>query len=405
MFRGKRALDGLDKDIRDHFEHETQENIAKGMAPEDARRQAKLKFGNVALTKEDTRAVWVSRRLDEVRQDIRYAFRTLRRNPGFAAIVVLTLALGIGANTAIFTLVNALLLRQLPVPEPRQLVQVHSVENGRRGDVFSVPAVQALQDAPAGLAGLFGVSSAGPLSAGPAPAVEQAQAVWVSGTYFSTLRLQPIVGRLLVPSDDTPNASPVAVVSYPYWQRRLGGRADAIGQPILVQRVPVVVVGVTPRGFAGLTVGEHAEVTLPLAALPQVVPSAAGPVGGRQPVAARVCSRSVRYVDRASGNSARLAVAGSFGTGGQPADVSSGTAGDSQRYVDGRAGRRWLVAVAHHVRSPAVRPDGRCRARAPDCLWQRRSPVARSGRGAERGDVGPTGYRCRPHAARAPIVY
>lgn len=276
MIRGKRALDGLDQDIRDHIEHETQDNIAKGMTPEEARRQAKLKFGNVSLAKEDTRAVWVWLRLDEVRQDIRYAFRTLRRNLGFAAVVVLTLALGIGANTAIFTLVNALLLRQLPVPEPRQLVQVHSVENGRRGDAFSVPAVQALQDAPAGLAGLFGVSSAGPLSAGTGPAVEQAQAVWVSGTYFSTLRLQPIVGRLLVPSDDRPNASLVAVVSHQYWRRRLSGRVDAIGQPIVVQGVPVIVVGVTPRGFAGLTVGEHAEVTLPLAALPQVIPSAAG---------------------------------------------------------------------------------------------------------------------------------
>src|SRR5687767_10127624 len=102
MLRGKRALNGLQDDIRDHIERETQDNIDRGMAPEEAQRQALLKFGNAALVAEDTRAVWVRPSLDAIRQDIRYAFRTLRRNPVFAIVVILTLGFGIGINTATF---------------------------------------------------------------------------------------------------------------------------------------------------------------------------------------------------------------------------------------------------------------------------------------------------------------
>jgi putative ABC transport system permease protein len=207
--------------------------------------------------------------------DVRYALRIMRRNWVVMGVALLTIALAIGANTAIFTLLNALLLQQLPVREPKELVQIVSTFNGKQSDVFSVPAVQALQDAPAGLSGLFAVSSVQPLAAGPAAGVERARAVWVSGQYFFTLGLQPAAGRLLVPADDLPNAPPVAVASFTYWQQRLGGRLDAIGQPIVVLGHPVTVVGVAPRGFVGITVGQSAELTMPLATLPQVMPSAA----------------------------------------------------------------------------------------------------------------------------------
>ena len=121
----KRALDELDQDIRDHIERETQDNVEKGMAPEEARRQALLAFGNVVRVREDVRAVWVPPSLDALRQDLRYAFRTLRRNPTFAAVVVLTLGLGIGVNTATFSIVNAALIRPLGFAAPERLVALH----------------------------------------------------------------------------------------------------------------------------------------------------------------------------------------------------------------------------------------------------------------------------------------
>ena len=120
--RSKRALDTLDQDIRDHIDRETQDNIDRGMAPDKARRQAMLKFGNVTLVKEDTRAVWASRWWDETRQDVGYTLRTLRRNRGATIVGILVMALGIGANTAVFSVVHAVLLNPLPYASPDRIV-------------------------------------------------------------------------------------------------------------------------------------------------------------------------------------------------------------------------------------------------------------------------------------------
>jgi putative ABC transport system permease protein len=142
----KHPLSDLDADIRDHLERETQDNIERGMAPEEARYAALRKFGNTTLVHEDTRAVWIPKWLDQLKQDGRHAIRMFVRNPGFALVIVITLALGIGANTAIFSLIDALLLRYLPVRDPHQLVLVEMQLRDSRGPFgsFSYDIVRAL---------------------------------------------------------------------------------------------------------------------------------------------------------------------------------------------------------------------------------------------------------------------
>ncbi len=262
----------LREEIAQHLALQTAENIRAGLLPGEARRQAVLKFGAVEAVKEDYRDRRRLPFLEHFFQDIRYALRGLRRSPGFTAVTVLTLALGIGANTAIFSVIQALLLRPLPVPQADQLRQLVLVTQDQRPtNALSYPFVHALAGRRDIFDGAFGFVAT-TLAVGGSQAIEQVDGAWVTGEYYDTLRLVPAAGRLLRPDDDRPGAAPVAVISDAYWRRTFGGELNAIGESIRVFSSSVTIVGITHRGFTGTTVGRIADITIPLGAAPMIHP-------------------------------------------------------------------------------------------------------------------------------------
>jgi len=222
--------------------------------------------------------VWRWPAVEDAWQDLRYAARQLRRSPAFAIAAIVTLSLGIGANAAIFGLIDALVLRPLPVRDPRELVQLVRVRNGDVSEYFTYPQLQELAGHREVFASLCGFSSATVL-VGETGSLEPTRAAWVSGGFYTTLGLAPSAGRLLDAGDDRIGAVPAAVISYSYWRRRLGQRADVVGQALRVDGVAVTVVGISPLGFSGTMVGEPADITLPLGILPQVQPQRAEMIG------------------------------------------------------------------------------------------------------------------------------
>jgi predicted permease len=274
FWRRKVTERDIEREIRGHLELEAEEQRACGLAPPEAGNAARRAFGNPTLVAEDTRAVWKWTTLGHLFQDVKYALRTMRKNPGFSAAAVLSLALGTGANTAIFSLIDALLLRSLPVHNPGEIVQVMLVEEGRAGSSFGYPAIGALAARRDLFAGLGGFTAASfNLTSGDS--VERVAGAWVTGGYYQTLGLQPFAGRLLTAGDDQPDAPPVAVLSYDYWDRRFGHDFNVLGRSLQIEGKPVTLVGVSPPGFIGANVGDAANLTLPLAALPQLIPSRA----------------------------------------------------------------------------------------------------------------------------------
>jgi len=286
MSRRKRMLDDLDQDIREHIEMETRDNVERGMSPEDARYAALRKFGNVTRVKEDTREVWTFLWLEQLWQDVRYGLRMLAKSPGFAAVAILTLALGIGANTAIFSLIDAVMLRSLPVENPSELVllkwgarappDTHGYMSagdcisefglGARnpsGCSFSEPMFREIAQANV-FSGAAAFANAGRMNLtgnGPAMVVN---GQLVSGDFFRTMGLKPALGRLLDTSDDTPSAAPVAVLNYGYWQSAFGGSRDVIGRTIELNGVAFTIIGVAGQRFTGIAPGSDYDVWLPL---------------------------------------------------------------------------------------------------------------------------------------------
>jgi putative ABC transport system permease protein len=252
MRRRKRMLDDLDQDIRDHIERETQDNIDRGMPPEEARYAAVRKFGNVTRVKEETREVWSFVWFEQLMQDVRYALRTLRKNPGFAGTAILTLALGIGATTAIFSVVDSVMLKPLPFPTADRLVRIGSVfvANGH-GGVASYPDFldwRARNHVFEGMA----VSRTNDFTLiGPREPLHLQGAV-VSAQLFSLLGVTPALGRSFLPEEDNPaaaNGTDPVILSYGLWQREFGSDASVLGRTIRIGDQPFTVIGVMPQAF------------------------------------------------------------------------------------------------------------------------------------------------------------
>src|SRR5438046_5427242 len=234
------------REIEAHLAIETDENISRGMKPRDARDAAQRKLGNVTLVREDIYYMNTVTVLDAFWRDLKYGARLLRLNPGFAVVATLSLALGIGANTAIFQLLDAVQFRTLPVKDPQALVEVRLPDGTSRSGNFTGrrvmltnPIWEQIRANQQAFAGVFAwnVKTFDLAAGGESRPV---QGLWVSGEFFEVLGLAPIVGRLLKPQDDVRGCAPPGVVlGYPFWQRQYGGEGSAVGRTIRLGGHPV----------------------------------------------------------------------------------------------------------------------------------------------------------------------
>jgi putative ABC transport system permease protein len=255
----------LDDEIAFHLAEEAEELRAAGLSAREAAQAARRDFGHVTGIREDVREAWGWGPIERLLQDVRYAFRTLTAVPIVSLVAILTLTLAIGANTAIFSIVNGLLLRPLPVVAPERLVLL--VDGGRERQFWSNPIWEQLRDHPTFDGGFaWGVQR---FNLAPAGESDHVAGLWASGRMFEVLGVQPVVGRTLTAADDRRALGPdgpVAVLGYDFWRRRFGASPAAIGRRIMVERVPFTIVGVAPPSFFGTEVGRSFDVAIPIAA-------------------------------------------------------------------------------------------------------------------------------------------
>jgi predicted permease len=254
----KRMLDELDQDIRDHLDRETQDNMERGMSPKEARYAALRKFGNVTQIKEETREVWSVVRLEQLLQDARFGLRTLWRSPGLTVAAVLAIALGVGVNVGVFSVLNGAALRLLPIPHAKQIVSVNQIFHGRaarnvhgEASMFSYPEYLDYRDHNHVFTGLVAYEPfvEATLSGGSA---QQLLGTATSCNYFDVLNVHPAQGRGLVASDCAASGeNAVVVVSDALWRGRFAADPSFVGKRITVNRTAYIVVGIAPAGFTG----------------------------------------------------------------------------------------------------------------------------------------------------------
>jgi len=250
LLQVQRLEHDLDDELLSHIEMRTEDNLAVGMSPEEARYDAQRRFGNLTLLKEETRAVDIVGWMEATGQNLRYAGRMLRRNPGFTLAAILTLALGIGANVAIFTLVEAVLLRPLPFPHPDQLVRVYDdIRSSNTHDVgMSVPELWDLRDRSEVFQDISVIFPADAnITGGERP--ERVEFLGTNANYFTMLGVHAQLGRTYAPGDALPGFSEAVVISDAYWHRGFGGDPNVIGKKIRVDGDLYTITGVLPPDF------------------------------------------------------------------------------------------------------------------------------------------------------------
>ncbi|MEX2285310.1 MAG: ABC transporter permease [Gemmatimonadota bacterium] len=295
-WRRSRLEYDLDRELRYHIDSRVEELKRSGLSEAAARRQTGLEFGSIDDVQEEVRDTWTWHWLDHLSRDFRYAGRTLLRNPGFAAAAVLSLALGIGANAAIFSLVDQVLLRPLPVNEPERLVHLDwkgwSVSSSwGSGNLMSYAHCRELNERGQFFDGVF-CRHPTQVNFSTGQQHEPVRAEIVSGSFFPVLGVQPELGRLIGPSDDRqPGAHPVAVLSYGFWQNHFGGARDVIGRKLLINNHPMTVIGIAPASFKGVDPIENPALYLPAMMTQQAVPELGPRVLDRRTVWMHVFAR------------------------------------------------------------------------------------------------------------------
>lgn len=287
LARRRSKEDQLARELQFHLEEEAEEREEAGMQAEDARQAARRELGNVGVVMEAARAAWSWTLVEQLGQDLRYGMRTLLRNPAFTALAALSLALGIGANTAIYSFMDAWLMRRLPVADARSLVVlkwhfpaqgnspdsvVHDVSGqiyddprtGATSAIFPFPAFEQLRKSNGVLSVLFAYRPARKLNVMAMGQAEITGGEYVSGDYFRGLGVVPAAGRLIAGDDDRAGAPPVAVLSYGFAQRRFGEAAGAAGQTVRINNIPFAIIGVAPPEFFGVDPSKAPELYLPL---------------------------------------------------------------------------------------------------------------------------------------------
>ena len=374
------------RELEAHLEIETDELIARGVAPDEARWAAQRKLGNPLRIREEIYEMNTLAFVETIWQDLRYAARRLRHDRAFTAVALLSLMLGIGANTAIFQLLDVVRLRSLPVRDPSQLVEVRPAgTQPRPGNVITRyaqltnPQWERLRADQQAFSSMLAWAPMR-LNLASGGEVRHAQAIFVSGDFFEMLGVSASRGRLLGTADDQRGCgSRAAVISDAFWRREYGGAPDIVGRPIRLDHQAFDIVGVTPAGFYGVEVGRQFDVAVPICAAAGAWRRCRPARRQLQLVALHHGTPSSRLVGRTGDRAAAGDLPGPVPGDGVGAPGSGTGRGVPEVPAGGRPARRRLLVAAHEVRGAAVAAPWTVRAGPARGVRQSREPAAGEG--------------------------